>query len=229
MSPEQVRGKDVDARSDLFSLAVVLYESLCGVRPFTGEDFTALAYAIVHESPVPVTKRATGLPRGLDRFFDRALAKEPAERFASGAEFARALDEAFRDDGAADHEPTVVDAPAAAREDFATGDDPAETPVWGVESDDGPLPLPEIDISRRVRRRIFIIAACFLLLVVGGWALLGGEDDAYLKLDAKSSMEAGELSLLVDGEEVYSRSLSAPEQKGKGLLKKIINKKHETF
>ena len=227
MSPEQVRGKAVDGRSDLFSLAVLLYESLCGVRPFTGEDFTALAYAIVHETPVPVTKRAADLPHGLDRFFDRALAKEPDERFASGTEFAQALDAAFVDDGAEDHESTVVDASPAAGGDADI--DVVENPAWDMECDAGPLPLPEGDISRRVRRRIFVIAACFLLLIVAAWALLGGEDDAYLKLDAKSSMESGELSLLVDGKEVYSRSLSAPEKKGKGLLKKIVNKKHETF
>jgi len=56
MSPEQIRGQEVDARSDLFSLAVILYEMLCGKRPFEGEDVPQLAYSIVHLTPVPISK-----------------------------------------------------------------------------------------------------------------------------------------------------------------------------
>jgi len=91
MSPEQIRGQPVDARSDLFSLATVLYESLCGQRPFAGEDLTALAYAVVHEHVVPISHRRPGLPAELDRFFARALAKRPADRFPDGEAFAAAL------------------------------------------------------------------------------------------------------------------------------------------
>jgi serine/threonine protein kinase len=94
MSPEQIRGRPVDGRSDLFSLAVILYESLTGKRPFTGEDVAAVIYSVVSETPAPITSLAPDLPPGLDRFFDRALAKDPADRFGCGRSFKTALEEA---------------------------------------------------------------------------------------------------------------------------------------
>ena len=93
MSPEQVQGRPADGRSDLFSLAVVLYESLCGERPFKGDGLTALAYAVVHEAPVPISRRRAGLPKGIDAFFDRALAKKPEGRFLDAAAFREAVGE----------------------------------------------------------------------------------------------------------------------------------------
>ncbi len=91
MAPEQVKGEHADGRSDLFSLAVVLYEALCGERPFAGDNPTALAYAVVHGTPVAISKRRTDLPSGIDAFFDRALAKDPSARFADGHAFRDAL------------------------------------------------------------------------------------------------------------------------------------------
>jgi len=74
MSPEQIEGRTVDGRSDLFSLAVILYEALCGERPFDGDSIPAVIYSVTRETPIPISKRVQGLPRGLDDFFDRALA-----------------------------------------------------------------------------------------------------------------------------------------------------------
>ena len=113
MSPEQIRGRAVDGRSDLFSLAALLYESLCGVRPFAGEDLTALVYSVVHETPVPISKRAEGIPRGLDEFFDTALAKDPADRFQSGREFRQALERAGEGKPSDAFESTLVEPRAA--------------------------------------------------------------------------------------------------------------------
>jgi predicted Ser/Thr protein kinase len=87
MSPEQVRGLDLDGRSDLFTLAVVLYESLCGRRPFKGEDVVSLAFSIVNDTEVPLSRQSHDLPAALDAFFDRALSKDPAARFADGLAF----------------------------------------------------------------------------------------------------------------------------------------------
>jgi tRNA A-37 threonylcarbamoyl transferase component Bud32 len=95
MSPEQIRGGRVDGRSDLFSLAVVLYEALTGRRPFVGEDLASLGYAVVHTTPLPVTRCGQDLPTALDGFFTRALAKTPEARFQDGDSFRRALSEAL--------------------------------------------------------------------------------------------------------------------------------------
>jgi serine/threonine-protein kinase len=87
MSPEQVRGLDLDGRSDLFTLAVVLYESLCGRRPFKGDDVVSLAFSIANDTQVPLSRQSQGLPPALDAFFDRALAKDPAQRFPDALAF----------------------------------------------------------------------------------------------------------------------------------------------
>src|SRR5439155_21150958 len=91
MSPEQVRCAALDGRSDLFSLAVVLYEALCGKRPFHGDDLISLAYSIAHDTQVPLARQLRGCPAGMDRFFDRALSKDPGKRFRDGAAFKRAF------------------------------------------------------------------------------------------------------------------------------------------
>lgn len=91
MSPEQVREQDLTHHSDMFSLAVVVYELLTGRRPFDGDtDFSTL-YKINNESPTPVSLLRAALPSYLDDVLARALAKQPADRFATWADFAQAL------------------------------------------------------------------------------------------------------------------------------------------
>jgi predicted Ser/Thr protein kinase len=200
MSPEQARGKTTDGRSDLFSLAVILYELLCGNRPFTGEDSTAVLYSIVHETAVPITKRREGLPARLDGFFGRALAKNPDDRYADGRSFGQAFEQAVRE-------------PAA--------DDPGATVVQPLRATESVRPAP------RRRRRALLACGALIVLVLVGWAFLGSRK-AYLKLDAKSGVESGRLTLLVDGEEVYRRELSAPRSE-QGFFKKMLDKDLETF
>jgi len=92
MSPEQAHGSlDVDFRSDLFSLAVVAYHCLTGVVPFGGDSLAELLIGIVSKDPVPVTRLAPGLPRAVDDWFQRALDKNPARRFANAKDLAQAF------------------------------------------------------------------------------------------------------------------------------------------
>ena len=95
MAPEQFRGAPVDGRCDLFSLSVILYQTLTGARPFNGPDLMAMAYAVVNDPPTPITTLMPEFPRSLDLFFDRALAKDPADRFQSATEFKEALENAW--------------------------------------------------------------------------------------------------------------------------------------
>jgi serine/threonine-protein kinase len=85
MSPEQVDGKGLDGRSDLFSLGIVLYELLTGVRPFKGDSLTAVLYAISHNAHTPLSKAASGIPACVTAVVNRLLAKRAAKRFASAA------------------------------------------------------------------------------------------------------------------------------------------------
>jgi len=91
MSPEQLAGKKIEGRSDLFSLAVSLYQLLSGRLPFEGESMAQLMYKIANEPPTDILSVNPSVPPALVAFLDRALAKNPDERFQSGEEFAAAL------------------------------------------------------------------------------------------------------------------------------------------
>jgi len=86
MSPEQVRGVPLDPRSDLFSAAVVLYEMLTGERPFGGDDVATTMYRIVNEPPKALDLVNVSIHPAVSAVLQRALAKNPADRFQSGAE-----------------------------------------------------------------------------------------------------------------------------------------------
>jgi serine/threonine-protein kinase len=90
MSPEQISGRKIDGRSDLFSLAVSMYQLLCGKLPFEGTDFNDLMYRLVSASHPDIRSFNPALPSDLSAFFDRALAKNPKQRFQTGHEFATA-------------------------------------------------------------------------------------------------------------------------------------------
>ena len=86
MSPEQARGGDVDHRSDIFSLGTILYETLVGEPPFKGEHEAAMLYGIVHEEHKPLPDEIPAAIPGLREIVDRALAKDPADRYQQAEE-----------------------------------------------------------------------------------------------------------------------------------------------
>src|SRR5271163_689222 len=91
LSPEQIEGQKQDGRSDLFSLGVVLYEMITGVRPFSGNSLGEVCAQILTANPVPPSKRNPSIPAAFDRIIARCLAKNPDERYQSGNDLARAL------------------------------------------------------------------------------------------------------------------------------------------
>jgi serine/threonine protein kinase len=86
MAPEQIQGKEVDHRADLFSLGVVLYEMLTRHKPFQGENLTVVSHRIVYDQFTPPREYARDLPPGLERVLSRALEKDPARRFQRAKE-----------------------------------------------------------------------------------------------------------------------------------------------
>ncbi len=122
MAPEQARGDEIDARADVYSAGVMLYQLLCGRVPFKAENALGIITKHIMEAPPPPrrVKPTWGIPRSLERIALQALAKDPNERFASARDMSRAIDEAmialgdlaahrlgegpFATDGDADHD-----------------------------------------------------------------------------------------------------------------------------
>jgi len=92
MSPEQVRGDKLDARTDLFSLGLVLYEMVTGLKAFGGETSDAIHDAILHREPTPVRELNPGIPSGLERIIRKATEKDRALRYGSAEEISGDLE-----------------------------------------------------------------------------------------------------------------------------------------
>ncbi|HEY2497339.1 MAG TPA: serine/threonine-protein kinase [Candidatus Angelobacter sp.] len=92
MSPEQVKGRQLDGRSDLFSLGVILYEMLTGEKPFVGQNVTTIIYKIVNENPITPRDLDVTVHPGLSAIVTKALAKAPDDRYQTGADLVRDLE-----------------------------------------------------------------------------------------------------------------------------------------
>ena len=146
MSPEQALGNPVDARSDLFSFGVVLYQMLAGDRPFRGETSVTVLRQIVFESPRPLAEIAPWLPRELCDLVERCLAKEAGDRYPDAGTMLRDLRRIA----------ASVDSDAAVA---------SSTPT--ITSDDMPQPVPLVSPSpTSTRRRDRMIASTVALTMV---------------------------------------------------------------
>ena len=131
MSPEQVIGKTIDARSDVFSLGVVLYEALTGQAPFDGDNVNAIMYATVNSTPSPPSSLMRAIPPMLDLICAKALAKSLDDRYQTIKEFADDLREVKRQLDA-NRPATALKAtssPVSARPAADRGADTATTPM----------------------------------------------------------------------------------------------------
>src|SRR5262245_64771590 len=97
MSPRQVEGRKVDARSDLVSIGSVLYEMVTGRKPFTGDSPISILARVLSEEPAPPRTRATAVPPELERIILRCLRKDPARRYQTMADLKIALEDAAQE------------------------------------------------------------------------------------------------------------------------------------
>jgi eukaryotic-like serine/threonine-protein kinase len=135
MAPEQVLSEPVDARTDIYSAGVVLYEMLTGRRPFQGSEASIL-HRIVHLEPARPSDLAPTLSPDLDAVTAKALAKQPADRFQTAAEFDEALLTALR------HTPVPALAPEGETANDSETTVAAHNPAWSARS-----PLPGQGVS----------------------------------------------------------------------------------
>jgi serine/threonine-protein kinase len=114
MSPEQCRGDSVDARCDLFSTGVVLYEMLSGERPFTGRNLTEVAFKVINNEPPDIVSKCPNLTPSLAAAIHRALSKQPVDRFGSAKDMAAALRQTAPASPAVDDHTVVLRRPTPA-------------------------------------------------------------------------------------------------------------------
>jgi len=97
MSPEQVEGKPVDGRSDLFSFGAILYEMVSGRRPFRADSTAGTLASILNSEPLPLTESVGGMPRSLDKVVSRCLRKDPTRRAQHASDVKLALEEVLEE------------------------------------------------------------------------------------------------------------------------------------
>jgi eukaryotic-like serine/threonine-protein kinase len=162
LSPEQARGEQVDARSDVYSTGCLLYELVTGVPPFQGDSPVAVAYQHVRENPAMPSSRVPGLPRALDSIVMKALAKNPQNRYQSAAEMRSDLQRALANQPVS-AEAVMTD---AERTQFIARTPPPPAVLPNRDLDDA-------DHDRERRNAIIWVAIVVaLLLVVGIGALV---------------------------------------------------------
>jgi serine/threonine-protein kinase len=183
MSPEQVMGRPVDGRSDLFSLGTVLYELFCARKPFPGDDISTVTFRIAREDPPPPLELNPSLPAEVDQILRHLLEKDPEKRYLSASELVEDID-AYLAGAALPHAGTAsVASPAAERTLLVPQTTPASpqgtprgappaTPPPGSAPRPSPPAAPP---SPATRSRLPLLAALALVaVVVLGAAVAGG-------------------------------------------------------
>lgn len=195
MSPEQAKGnRDIDLRADLYAVGVILYEALAGEVPFNAETFNELLFKIVLEHPVPLQERVPDIDPAFAAIVEKAMARDPADRFQSAEEMKRALESwlagapMISDNTLTHGTPHGLSRTQAAPAPQAPGGAPpaaAAKPIgqktqgaWAASGDYGPAEAPKSG------RKVGIIAAAVVLLLAAG----GG--GVYMMAQADEAEEA---------------------------------------
>jgi hypothetical protein len=201
MSPEQLNGKVVDGRSDLFSLGVIAYWLLTGVKPFDGETLTEICVQVVTKDPAPPSEIAAGLSIDFDYVLSRVLAKDPAMRYQSGRELAADLD-----DLCAGKKPRSVAQSAKTQVVPQIG----ATALLQRNAATTRVPHVVAEKGTRGRRKLPIyLTAAFLLLVVAAFVAFNFNRSrpATLQIMGQYPFHSGEIYIWVDGDLRYHDEL----------------------
>ena len=208
MSPEQLNGKAVDGRSDLFSLGVIAYWLLTGIKPFDGDTLTEICVQVVTKDPAPPSQVTPGISQDHDYVLSRALAKDPALRYQRGSEFAADLQDLRA--GSKPRSRTQQQKTQGTPQIERTVQLPANAAMSVAAAPKG--------VNRPRKLLIYALAAIVLLLAGAGLLAvsLNGSRPATLQIVGQYPFHRGEIYIWVDGDLRYHdelRAAAAPHTK----------------
>jgi serine/threonine protein kinase len=225
MSPEQLNGKPVDGRSDLFSLGVITYWLLTGVKPFDGDTLTEICVQVVTKDPTPPSQMLPGLGVDFDYVLSRALAKDPAVRYQRCSELAADLEDlrtGKKPRSLAQHEQTQVVPQVERTMAMPAGASTAAASAGAATATKPAVPLnthpTTIRLSGKNKTLMYLFAAAFLLLAGAGILAVSFSRSmpATLQIVGQYPFRSGEIYIWVDGDLRYHdelRSASNPRAK----------------
>lgn len=174
MSPEQILGREIDGRSDVFALGVILYILLTGEKPFPGETLATLSYRIVQEEPTPPSQLTPGLNPAFDALVSKALAKDPNARYQTAGQLAADL-RTLVQASASDNGSTLVVQTIGASTRVPTGIRGTSFPsITAIPVTGGQTVSMGPELKKRPSQSFIISGAIILVaLVVGIWLFIG--------------------------------------------------------
>jgi serine/threonine protein kinase len=221
MSPEQLMGGAVDARSDVFSLGAVLYYLCTGEKPFTGDTLTTVSFKILSATLIPARQLNPSLPAGLETILGRCMVKDPARRYQSGKELAADLDNVR--EGRAPLSQTVASAETESSLERTVLSTPVESLATGRPA--APLPprqQPIVQVlskSIHLAKRAKAIAVICLVLLVAWRVVLG--HSSTLHIVCRHNFRSGELSVWVDSHLASRAKLTGQVKTRLGLFQTV--------